>query len=266
MMDKYCFSSRDNVRLLSIIYLSVLHFFFPTFQVFLLGTSWAFIQICMGNVKRVPKTPLALYSIRMTLYFLPYIVPSVIMRAVAEKPCVVEETNGYVFTIGFAVVLVTYFIWLGCNLKRIRILMSKDYAIGAKYIEKSSIILMLYTMIGAALCEEMFFRKYLLSVDAPMYVILPTSVCLFVLAHWTLPWGGVYRKSDLINEVLIGIVNGVLFLVTKTAIWGMILHLLINLTTNANLFLLYDRWHLRKGYYDQVEIASEQIISDELEL
>lgn len=266
MTDKYYFSSRDNVRLLSVLYLSILYLFIPTFQVFLIGTSWVFIQICMGNVKRVPKTPLVFYLIRMTLYFLPYIVPSVIVRSVAEKPCVVEAANGSVFTIGFAVVLVIYFAWLGCNLKSVRILVSKDYAIGAKYIKKSSVFLMLYTMIGAAICEELFFRKYLLSVDAPMYVMLPTSLCLFVLAHWTLPWGGMYRKNDLINEALIGIVNGVLFLVTKTVIPGMILHLLINLTTNANLFLLYDRWHLRKEYYDQVEVASEQIISDELEL
>lgn len=266
MMGKYCFSSRENVRILSVLYLSVLYWFFPNFQVFLLGTSWVFIQICMGNVKRIPKTPLVLYSIRMTLYFLPYIVPSVIVYAVAGKTCAVEETNGFIFTIGFAVALVIYFIWLGCNLKRIRILVSKDYAIGAQYIEKSSIVLMLYTMIGAAICEELFFRQFILSIDAPMYVILPTSVCLFVLAHWTLPWGRVYRTSDLISEVLVGIVNGVLFLVTKTVLLGMILHLLINLTTNANWFVLYDRWHLRKEYYDKIEIASAQIISDDLEL
>lgn len=266
MIGKYCFSARDNVRLLSVLCLSVLYLVFPTFQVFLIGTSWAFIQICMGNVKRIPKTPLVLYSIRMTLYFLPYIVPGIIVRAASKKPFVVEERNGSIFVIGIAVVAVIYFVWVGCNYKKIRILVSKDYAIVTKYIEKSSIFFMLYTMIGAAICEELFFRKYLLSVDAPMYVMLPTSVCLFVLAHWTLPWGGMYRKNDLINEVLIGIVNGVLFLVTKTVILGMILHLLINLTTNANMFLLYDRWHLRKKYYDKVEVASEQIISDELEL
>lgn len=265
-MGEYCFSSRDNVRLLSVLYLNVLFLFFPSFQVLLIGTSWVFLQICMGNVKRIPKTPLILYTIRMTLYFLPYIVPSIIVCAVTEKPRAIEEIDRSVLLIGFAVVLVVYFFWLWGNLKKIRILVSKEYAIGTKYIKKSSIILMLYTTIGSAICEELFFRKYLLSVDLPIYIMLPTSICLFVLAHWTLPWGGVYNKNDFISEALIGIVNGVLFLVTRTVSLGISLHLLINLTTNANLFVLYDRWHLRPKYYKQIELASEQIISNELEI
>ena len=135
-----------------------------------------------------------------------------------------------------------------------------------KFIKKSYIYLRLYTIIGAAICEEVFFRGVILSLMAPIYILFPLSTALFILAHWTLPWGGLYKKRDLITEFFISIINGGIYFYSHTIIPGIILHLLINCTTNVDLFLQYDRWHLRKKHYDTIALTLEQSIEDDLEI
>lgn len=265
MTEHRVLSNRENARLAILLFLTSLYFIYPTRQILLISALWAFIQICIGNAKRIPKKPFGLYIIRMSMYFLPYVVPNLVMGKIGENAVNAIANKGIIlWCIGAA--LVTYIIWLSCNFKSIRILTSREYITGLKYIDKRNIALRLYTLIGAAICEETFFRGCILSVCAPIYLLYPLSISLFILAHWALPWGGMYSKKDLITELFVGVVNGGLYWLSHSILPGIILHLLINCTTNMDLLLQYDRWYLRKGYYDIKEKELEQRIDEELEL
>lgn len=266
MIERNFLTDRENVRLATVLCINSLYLFFPTSQIMLLSVSWVFIQMCIGNAKRIPKRPLILYWIRMSIYFLPYLIPSVLMSTVVDDKVVVVAKKESAILLSFVVVLIAYFIWIMFCRKSIRILASKDYAAVTKFIKKSYIYLRLYTIIGAAICEEVFFRGVILSLMAPIYILFPLSTALFILAHWTLPWGGLYKKRDLITEFFISIINGGIYFYSHTIIPGIILHLLINCTTNVDLFLQYDRWHLRKKHYDTIALTLEQSIEDDLEI
>lgn len=266
MIERNFLTARENVRLAIVLCLNTLYLFFPTSQFMLFSVSWVLIQICIGNAKRIPKKPLILYWIRMSLYFLPYLIPSVLMRTVVDNQVVIVAKKKSAILLSFVAVFIIYFIWIVLCRKSIRFLASKDYAAVTKFIKKSYIYLRLYTIIGAAICEEVFFRGYILSLKAPIYILFPLSTVLFILAHWTLPWGGLYKNRDLITAAFISVINGGIYIYSHTIIPGITLHLLINCTTNVDLFLQYDRWYLRKKHYDTIALTLEQSIKDELEI
>lgn len=57
-------------------------------------------------------------------------------------------------------------------------------------------VLIIYNLIGAAICEEYFFRYYLIGDRYFNWIYMLISAIMFLLYHASLPWGDKYRFVD----------------------------------------------------------------------
>lgn len=249
------------MRFISIIGLITLSLFLHNEDMLKVCFYWVLILLLEGNIKRLPPINIIPYFIRMTMYFVIYGIPSFVEYIVGDK--VIRKPNNSLVIIGCIVALFAFGAWLFLNRKILKVYFSKESIANTVYFEKHVLVLHIYNNIGAAFFEELFFRKYLLSVNISILIMLPISIILFFLSHWCLPWGASFTKRDTANQLFLAIVNGVLFLLTQSIIPCILLHLSLNMIQVVRLFLQLDRWHIRKSEYDK---HLEDTVYDELTL
>ena len=246
-MNSHTWPLRENVRYLSVLMLCVLCLVFDSRQLLFLLASWISLIVIFGNVRHLPHSSGLLYALRMTLYFLPYALPAVIFL-----------TSGFTFNaraaIGCAASLLLYGVWVKVNYRALRVLLSKDAAASAPKEPKLRIILMIYNSAGASVCEELFFRAFIFSIDIPVFALVPVSAALFVASHYMLPWGGRFTRSDHLNQLLTGLACSLIFIYSGSVIPCVLLHTLMNTPTILMYARRFDRHYLRKEYYDTKQI------------
>lgn len=258
MNSRHCWNFRENLRWVTILLLIILCYTFPNGLMGMLLLSWVAIQIILGNIRRISRRLKSLYFVRMTLYYLPYAVPFIMN----DKAYSAESSCSLALSFGLAIGI--YALWFLSNYSSIRIMVSKEMIANSNYMDKHIILFLFYSQIGAAICEELFYRGFILSINAPVIILLPVSVYLFWFSHWGLEWGDSFSIRNSIEQIVIGFANGLLFLLSASVFPCILSHLLINITANLDLILKIDRWHIRKEKYD--EICLDVSISDELEL
>jgi membrane protease YdiL (CAAX protease family) len=138
------------------------------------------------------------------------------------------------------------------NRKTVRLILS-DIVI-ADSIKESKYILLLriYNLLGAVIAEEMFFRLFLLTMDIPIYIAAVLSIVYFPLAHYIMPWGDAFTRQDYINQIAIGTISTLLFVMTKSILSSIILHLLMNSIRIMACVKRIDRHYLRVEKYDKL--------------
>ena len=205
---------RENVRYLSILTLVVLCALNPNTMTFAFLIFWILMIMILGNVRRLSSNNKVAYFFRMTLYFLPYTLPF----ALFVRNDALFNINSILFLYcSFAIML--FLIWLRINWKFIKLSLSDEIIVGISKESKYTLYLRMYTTVGAAICEELFFRGFILSIDAPIYFTLPVSVFFFMLSHYMLPWGEVsFTRRDHLYQITFGLVSGVLFLLSGSII------------------------------------------------
>lgn len=258
MNSRHCWNLRENLRWITVLLLIILCYIFPNGLMGMLLLTWVSIQILLGNIKRISRRRKSLYFVRMTLYFLPYAVPFFMN----EKAYSTESSCRLALSFGLAIGI--YALWFFSNYSSIKIMVSKEMIADSNYMDKHIILFLFYSQIGAAVCEELFFRGFILSIDAPMFLLLPASVYLFWLSHWGLEWGDRFSLRNSIEQISIGLFNGLLFCLSGSVLPCVLVHLLINITSNLDLVLKYDRWFFHKDKYDKI-LPNDSFI-DELEL
>lgn len=260
-MDKQVWDLRENVRYLSILLLVVLYIISPSAMTFTLLAYWVFILLVMGNIRRLPYNNRLAYFFRMTLYFLPFSIPFILFaqRDIMPDPLIL---NAPLILFCFVAVVV-FLVWLCINWKSIRLSLSDEMIAEAPKESKFVFSLRAYTTIGAAVCEELFFRSFILSIDAPIYLIMPVSVLCFMLSHYLLPWGNrAFSNKDHFYQIVFGVVSGFLFLASGSVVPSILLHLLLNTPTILMIVRRYERHYVRKGYFDGLVERNKQVIED----
>lgn len=89
-------------------------------------------------------------------------------------------------------------------------------------------VLIIYNLIGAAICEEYFFRYYLIGDRYFNWIYMLISAIMFLLYHASLPWGDKYRFVDYAKQFGAGIVSAALYSFSRSLIPCIIFHLLCN--------------------------------------
>lgn len=159
------FNLQQNITFLSILILILLNQAFNSFDFFIFTIIWVILILIMGNIRRIKKTNLLNKFIRMTFYFLPFIFPSLLFQKFALH--VNKKIILFIF-IAFFIGILVYIL----KRKEWRFFFDNyNLAITIKRC-KQDYLLRVYNLIGAAICEELFFRKYILSIDNVPYVSL----------------------------------------------------------------------------------------------
>ena len=135
---------------------------------------------------------------------------------------------------------------------KLKLLISKEIAANSEKETKYRIFLRVYNLAGAAVCEELFFRGFILTIDAPIIILIFTSTILFMINHYILPWGSRFSKSDLITQLLIGFASTILFIYSGSILPCIFLHLLMNTPEIIKNLRCFQRHYIRKEYYDKL--------------
>ncbi|MBD8917664.1 MAG: CPBP family intramembrane metalloprotease [Lachnospiraceae bacterium] len=246
---------RENARIISIVVLLALSVGYN--ELMYLGILWGLYLLLFGNIKRIPRDNNKIaYMMRMTLYFLPYAMPALLTRKISIS------MNRDVFA-GIVVAIILYVAWLFWNRKGIMLILSDQMIAYSDKESKFNFFMKIYSIFGAAISEEIFFRLFVLTLSAPFYILTPISIIYFFLSHILLPWGNAFTKRDHINQILIGSINVILFYGCNSVIPGIVLHLLINFIKIIMYVKLIDRHYWRPKKY---ELLIERQLFDGKEL
>lgn len=250
------FVFRENLRLISILVLVIAAKKYGE-CVSELTVFWCTIIILIGNVRRITNNIPICYFFRMTGYFFPYLLP-LLFRAYTLQNCtsLVRVILGCCFSISI------FFIWLLIYRSNLRIMLSDQLAAASTREPKWVILFRIYNVLGAAVCEEIFFRGYILGLAVPILLKVGISALFFPLAHVVLPWGEMFQKKDIINQFVIGSFSVAVYFIGLDIIPCILLHLLINMITVIRYLKVYDRHYLRKNRYE----AQDEPLFGDLEI
>lgn len=237
------FSIRENIRLFSILLLFVLSQKYTSLRY--LAISWPIIIIVLGNLKRISREIPMLYFIRMTLYFAIYLLPLLIDRNVI----MISKRDGFSIIIGCAIAVIVNCLRFMVIKTNVKVMLSKELIVDSYKDTFFTLVVRIYNLIGAAMCEELLFRKYILSIDVPKLISLSISVLYFVFSHYILIWGDYFRTNDYYNQFLFGMISALLFLWTRSVIPCLLLHLLYNSVEITRNIKVIDRHYIHPERY-----------------
>lgn len=253
MDDAHVWTLRENVRYISILLLALLYIILETRLMLALLLSWIVYILILGNIRHLSRDNKLTFFLRTTLYFFPYMLPALFLISLEIKFTI--QVLRYCFlAIGI------FLVWLCINFKPIRISLSDVVIANTSKESKYVLFLRKYNLIGAAICEEFFFRGFILSLDAPITVLVPTSVLLFVLSHYILPWGRAFTNKDYVNQLVFGLISAAIFIFSGSILPCILLHLLFNSPTIIGAIRCYDRHYLRKKYFDKLILEKKRYI------
>lgn len=138
------------------------------------------------------------------------------------------------------------------NSKSIKLSLADELISNAPIESKYTLFLRLYNAVGAAICEEYFFRGFILSIDAPNILLIFVSTFYFMLSHYILPWGKSFTKKDHLNQLLFGLTSSIVFILSGSILPSVLLHLLINAISGTRIIRIYERHYIRKEYFDKL--------------
>lgn len=239
--NRNVFTAKENVRILSIIVLICISFYESDFQY--ISLIWGILLLIQGNVKRISRNRWYLYWLRMTLYFLPYSFPCLIF-------CKTWSSDVYGLVWGGFAALLTFHIWYLISRKKIKVMLSNQMILDCYKDSFFVLSMKIYNLIGAAICEELFFRFYILTRDSPLMILFLISVVYFILCHYLLPWSEDFSFYDYINQLVIGTANAVIFIIFDSVLPCIFLHLLVNSISIQKYIKIIDRYYLRPRKYE----------------
>ena len=245
MTDNHIISIRDTVKMTSILTLLILGAYVQDSHFTMLAFWWTLTLLILGNVRRISYAGSIPYFVRMTLYFLPYALPVLFVGGISNT------VNSKVLY-SCIVALLFFAFWVVLNRKSIKIMISNQFIAESAKESRYKIGLHVYNLMGAAICEEMFFRQYILKLNGHIIVLSIISVVFFVLSHWLLPWGQRFSANDLMNQALFGIVSVLLFIYSDSIIPCLVLHFSVNLISIIKYAKIYDRHYVRVEKYDKL--------------
>ena len=247
----------ENIRYFSILILIFLYICTNDKLALVFLVSWDIFILLTGNIRHLSVDNRLTYTIRMTLYFLPYALPKVLFVPI------LFEVNSQVLI--YCVVAVSVFCtWLLLNLKVFKISLSDSVIAATAKEPKYTLFLRIYTTIGAAITEELFFRSFILSINAPIIILVIISSLYFMLSHYILPWRQVFTRRDHINQIFFGCINSILFILSGSILPSILLHLLVNLITVLKIARIYDRHYIRIDYFNS--LMEKNVKLEELEI
>ncbi len=250
-------SPQETLRTLSVIVLTVIGVVCASRDMLFLAISWSSILVILGNVRRLSRNNKLAYFLRMTLYFLPYAIPSFFVYKPTDN--FIQRT-----IICCGVSILVFVLWLCFNYHILRFSFSDIVVAGMKKESKYVLGLRVYNLIGAAICEELFFRYFILSLSLNIVIASIISISLFILSHYLLPWGENYKRKDLLNQFIFGSINIAMFVLSHSVLPCIMMHMFFNSINILKYLKSYERHYIKKDYYDKIQ--AEKLSYPELDI
>ncbi|HEL1773399.1 CPBP family intramembrane metalloprotease [Streptococcus suis] len=248
--ERKYYDLRNNVILISVIVSiwlgrMVKDFNFPL--------TWVLNLLILGNVRRLKSSQFIQFIIRITFYFLHLAIFSLLL---SSKYLKLEIQVNYLSLI---ILSLTILIYIYINFRMFLFTLSDNYiaTLPVKY-SKSHIILLIYSYIGAAICEELYFRMTIINffTELGIYSIFISAIYFF-LFHYTVEWGDQFKIRDSILQLLMGAVFALIYYLSRDIKLVMIGHLLYNIPHIYIMLKLYHRDYINPNHYQKLLIKDD---------
>ncbi|MBG9792690.1 hypothetical protein ABD76_09370 [Paenibacillus dendritiformis] len=218
-------SKNENALWSSSLFLAILGYFLDISYLYFL-IYWIVSLLCVGNAKRLYSEKYHHIStiVRRSLYIIPYLIPVI---------------GNIKFTFSLSTIIWTLlgliigFLFVAPNISNWRIALSYDYLVMTCSQGKFYYIMGIYTVVGGAIAEELFFRYFFLSLFEtsflPIIILnIILSSLLFMLAHLGTKWADGFSNFDIAVQLLFGLISALLFIFSGSIIPSIVAHLTYN--------------------------------------
>ncbi|WP_449455125.1 CPBP family intramembrane glutamic endopeptidase [Streptococcus suis] len=244
------FDTRTNATLLSILVAILLDLSQGSF---LFSISWLINILILGNAKRMGVESSIRYFLRISGYFLHLGFFAFIGYLTLEK----FESKNTILSLLFLVFFLLLSVYKEYDILRFKL---SDISIASTKIKypKFRYIILIYNYIGAAICEELYFRYFIIGCLSHygVYTILLSAV-YFVLFHYTTLWGNSFKKSDYMKQLLFGIIFSTLYFYSKNIFITIIGHICLNIPQIYLMIKLYHRDYINPDHYNNLLLKDD---------
>lgn len=230
---------KENLLWVTIILFAILSYYKGS-NFTLILIFWIIQILFSGNARRLflKNDSSVLMLIRRSLYIIPLLFPLVLN---VEFHVVPKNFNIFIW------VMIGIFIGIIFILPKIKtwqLFLSYDMISFSNKREKFDYISMIGNLIFTPICEEYFFRNFIISTTKYLigYGSIIFSAYLFFIHHFKTKWSENFSKYDFIVQLIFGLVSGVLFYFSESIIPSIFAHMTYN-SMNILLEIRRYRYH-----------------------
>ncbi|BBK22836.1 hypothetical protein Aargi30884_17390 [Amedibacterium intestinale] len=218
-MKKLYMQCDEIISLLSILFI-LLMAIFVDLKFVEIGIFFIILQLVDGNAKRIKDKNNLYIFIRRTIYFFPLILP------VALKTDLSISFDSQFIALG----IVLGIIYNIPQLSNIKFMLNKDFIqFSTEDISKFELSMDIYSTMGAAIFEELFFRYYILSFSKTYRISLVLLSCvLFLSAHASTKWNERFKIYDYLVQFSFSCLSCFLYILSRSILPSIIMHLFYN--------------------------------------
>lgn len=241
-------NKRENLLYISTILIQLYYVISMNINIAILLLYWILLILIVGNVRRIhiQKYPKISTFIRRSLYIWPLIIG-----------CLLIPSNNLKFEVGYIFLYILSgisvgFLFIYPKLSDWKFILSREYIEYSTQPSSFNYLINVYTLLGAAIAEELFFRYYILNLstsDQNNFFLIFNSVFLFWVFHYSTKWGSKFTKQDSLIQILFSCISVAMFLFYQSIIPSIIAHL----TFNTPLIIL----NIRKHIFSKIKLKEE---------
>ncbi|MGX7111879.1 CPBP family intramembrane glutamic endopeptidase [Gemella cuniculi] len=219
-----------------------------------LSVAWILSILILFDVRKIPKKGI-LYLIRLTGYFIHFIIIFLTYVILEKKQVFIFENEKKVIFILFTFIIISIL----KNKKTFSLFFSNEYVSSIPKENKIEYIYSIYVSIGCIIGEELYFRYFMIeNLKNIGSLSILISAVYFMLIHYLLPWGDNFNKKDLLNQVLFGLVSGGIYYISNSILFCIVGHLFMNIHMIIFYIKSYSYYYVKKGeYIDSKNIFDE---------
>lgn len=242
------YECKENIRYLSILFLFLMNIYFES-KLDILVLTWILLLIVNGNNRRISYKKKGLYFVRSTFYFIFTLTPFVF----AYKINFGKSILSCVIACAISVLISVLIFFL--ERKKWKLYLSKAVILSTEKMYSWTYICLIYVSICSAICEELFFRNFILTISnrVPLVILCMISIVYFFLYHFTLKWSKSFSLYDFCKQILVACLSVILFLVSKSIIPSILLHLFMNLPVTLLYVKQYYLFYIKNEVSDNIE-------------
>lgn len=240
-------SKKENMLYLTILLLSFLgtqNYHYSQLLMF-----WILAMLIIGNARKFGYQAIGRYIIRILCYFVPY--TFVVNYLDLAKELLL--TNKVLFCCMLSLIISTFMLYLQRD--QIKFQFSKAILLSRPKLNCWQYPILSLCYLFGAVCEELFYRSYILNLSTGnMLILVILSEILFFLSHYLTPWSNQFSNKDYFRQIITAMLSCLLYLVSKSILPSLVLHIVLNLPYILVQVKLYYFFFIEKNEYSESDI------------
>ncbi|WP_420920973.1 CPBP family intramembrane glutamic endopeptidase [Enterococcus casseliflavus] len=159
----------------------------------------------------------------------------------------------YKYSYHLIIVLLLFLIYfVYTHYKYFKLIFSKGYISSFPKKTKTEYILIIYNQVGAAICEELYFRYSLILLfsSIPFSSVMISTISFFMY-HFVLKWSNEFRFKDFLNQLVYGLLFSLVYFYSNCIYLSIGMHIFVNLPSVIIASNSYYHYYVKHAKYSE---------------